>query len=77
MPVPHHSIFYRPGALPDAQPTVSKSGTAERLCAKFTGKTCLVRRSDEFECQDQRSRSPGTKTAFLGPFGGLHAVYVW
>jgi len=24
MPVPHHSIFYGPGALPDAQPTVSK-----------------------------------------------------
>jgi len=23
MPVPQHSIFYRPGALPDAQPTVS------------------------------------------------------
>jgi len=24
MPVPHHSIFYRPDALPDAQPTASK-----------------------------------------------------
>jgi len=24
MPVPHHSIFYVPDALPDAQPTVSK-----------------------------------------------------
>ena len=23
-PAPHHSIFYRPDALPDAQPTVSK-----------------------------------------------------
>ena len=23
MPAPHHSIFYRPGDLPDAQPTVS------------------------------------------------------
>jgi len=22
MPAPHHSIFYRPGALPDALPTV-------------------------------------------------------
>jgi len=26
------------------------SETAERICAKFTG-TCLVRRSEEFECQ--------------------------
>jgi len=24
MPEPHHSVFYRLGALPDAQPTVSK-----------------------------------------------------
>jgi len=24
MPVPHHSIFYGPDALPDAQPTVPK-----------------------------------------------------
>jgi len=38
------------------------SGTAERICAKFTGKTCLVPRSDEFECQGQRSRWPRTKT---------------
>jgi len=40
-------------------------GTAERICSKFTGKTCLVLRSDEFEnfeCQGQRSRLPGTKT---------------
>jgi len=24
MPVPHHSVFYRPDAFPAAQPTVSK-----------------------------------------------------
>ena len=24
MPAPHHSVFYRPGALPAAQPTASK-----------------------------------------------------
>jgi len=52
------------------------SGTAEQICAKFTGKTRLVPPSDEFECQ--RSRSPGNKkTAFFNPFGDLHAVYVW
>jgi len=40
------------------------SGTAERICAKFTGKACLVPRLEEFECQGQRSkfRSLGTKT---------------
>ena len=54
-------------------------GTAERIWDKFTGKMCLVTCSDKFECQDHRSRSrsPGTKTAFFGPFGGQHAVYVW
>jgi len=39
------------------------AGTAERICTKFTGKTCLVLRSYDFECQGQRSRSPGIKNA--------------
>ena len=37
------------------------SGTAERICAKFTRKTCLVPRSDEFECQGQRSNTKVTR----------------
>jgi len=41
---------------------------AERIPAKVTRKRCLVPRSDEFEGQGQRSRLPGTKTAFFGPF---------
>jgi len=32
------------------------SGTAERICAKFTVTTCFGPRSDEFECQGQRSK---------------------
>jgi len=39
------------------------TGTAERIYAKFTRKTCLVLRSDEFECQGQRSRATETKNA--------------
>jgi len=35
-------------------------------------RTCL-----KVKVKDQRSRSPWTKAAFFGPFGGLHAVYVW
>jgi len=34
------------------------SQTAERICAKFTRKTCLVPRLDEFEGQGQRFRQP-------------------
>ena len=37
------------------------TGTAKRIRAKFIRKTCLALRSYEFECQGQRSRSPGTK----------------
>jgi len=39
----------------------------------------FIPRSDECECQGQRSkvRSPATKNGILGPFGGLRAVYVW
>jgi len=45
-------------------------GTAERICAKFTGKTCLVPCSDEFECQGQRSKVKVTrdKNGFFRPF---------
>jgi len=43
------------------------SGTAERICARFTGKICMVPHSDEFECQGQRSRSPGTKNVLCTP----------
>jgi len=31
------------------------AGTAERICAIFTWKPCLAIRSDEFECQGQKS----------------------
>jgi len=32
------------------------AGTAERICTKFTLKTCLILRSDEFEYQGQKSK---------------------
>jgi len=37
------------------------SGTAEQICAKFTGKTCLVPGTEEFECQSQRSKVKVTR----------------
>ena len=37
----------------------------------------LAQTSLKAEVKNQRSRSPATKTAFFGPFGSLHAVYVW
>jgi len=45
------------GAVCDIFVCVSNvSGTAERICVKFTRKTCLVPRSDEFEGQGQFRR---------------------
>ena len=35
---------------------------------------CLARRSLKVKVKGQISKSPGTKTAFFGPFGGLRAV---
>ena len=37
------------------------AGTAERICVKFTRKTCLILRSYEFECQGQRSKVTVTR----------------
>jgi len=37
------------------------SGIAERICAKFTVKACLVPSSDEFECQSQRLKVKVTR----------------
>ena len=35
MPAPHHSVFYRPDALPAAQPTVSKQLKLKSLKMQF------------------------------------------
>ena len=35
--------------------------TAERICAKFTRKTCLIPRSDELEGQGQKSKVKFTR----------------
>jgi len=37
------------------------SVTAERICTKFTGKTCFVPRSEEFGCKGQRSKVKVTR----------------
>jgi len=37
------------------------AGIAERICAKFTRKTCLVLRSDKSECQGQKSKVKVTR----------------
>ena len=37
------------------------AGTDERICAKFTRKTCLVHRSEELECQGQKSKVKVTR----------------
>ena len=52
------------------------SGTAEHICAKFTRKTCLLHRCDEFEGQGQRLRSSGTNMAFSA-LSALSAACVW
>jgi len=43
------------------------AGTAERICAKFTRKTCLVPRSKEFECQGQSHQEQKKRCALRTP----------
>jgi len=54
------------------------SGTAARICAKFTRKTCLVACSEEFEDQGQISKIKVTrdKNGIFRPFRRLRSVYV-
>ena len=57
------------------------SGTAERICAKFTRKTCLIPRSDEFEGQRQRSKVTRDRNGIFRPFRrpacGLCFVFIF
>jgi len=41
-----------------------RNGTAERICAKFTRKTCLVPRYDEFEVKVKGQGHQGQKRHF-------------
>jgi len=41
MPASHHSIFNKPDALPDAQPTVSKHGKQQITHLRHMTKLCL------------------------------------
>jgi len=51
--------------------------TAERICAKFTWKTCLVLRWDDFnvKVKSERSKSPRTKNALCRPTHNTPAVW--
>ena len=55
---------------------ISGTAEAERICAKFTRKMCLVPRSDEFEGQGQRSKVKVTRDK-NGIFAALSAACVW
>ena len=51
-PAPHHSVFYRPDALPAAQPTVSEHWNQDMLtsCKKYLH-LCLLWHSLKMECE--------------------------
>jgi len=65
---PHACVFWRCLWLFCLCVKYLENRTAERICDKFTRKTCLVPRSDEtslnVRVKGQRSRTSGTKTGF-------------
>ena len=60
MPVPHHSVFYRPDALPAAQPTASKhwrqkstEGNYRTITEQINKIACII----QAEVTDKRSKT--------------------
>ena len=47
MPAPHHSVFYRPDALPAAQPTASKHWSPEQRAVKWVW--CVFQEEKKFQ----------------------------
>ena len=70
-PAPHHSVFYRPDALPAAQPTVSKHW---RQIHTYILKTC--KKVNQPSCQHTDYTMPGCSAHIrftgLEPAVGLH-----
>jgi len=70
-PVPHHSVFYRPDALPAAQPTSSKHYTT--LWNIYSGTVCnkhvhsTMTRSSRFHCPVGVINKPTTVKFWISP----------
>jgi len=47
------------------------------LCMKYHGRRVWSLAWMNLKVKLKGQRSPGTKNGIFGPFGGLHAVYVW
>ena len=69
----HCSVFYRPDALPAAQPTVSKHTTISKITSKFQwllGKVVL----SNFAVQEREGQTDETKNHSFGSPGGVRSL---
>jgi len=63
MPVTHHSVFYRPDALPAAQPTASSTEgtTSQQVTRLKTNVTAVTFCEKEAQFADEKSDIDGAK----------------
>ena len=76
MPAPHHSVFYRPDALPAAQPTASKHWRDFCICivCAFTALTLLVGRQEEhLACK----KLIGEVLVWLSVWNEVQVICIW
>ena len=62
MPAPHHSVFYRPDALPAAQPTVSKQWRHKKVQKKVQKSTILNKYKSTSSWSENASNQVNTQT---------------
>ena len=62
MPAPHHSVFYRPDALPAAQPTVSKHWRHKKVQKKVQKSTILNKYKSTSSWSENASNQVNTQT---------------
>ena len=68
MPTPHHSVFYRPDALPATQPTASKHWRQVPLVRlQWVVLMCQWLYCDTFVCPRRLSSGPATEASCFRP----------
>jgi len=67
MPAPHHSVFYRPDALPATQPTASKHWRQSWSTNIVIHKICMLTCRSNTKPQKDNSgvKNPGVKPSYL------------
>ena len=70
IPAPHHSVFYRPDSLPDAQPTASKHKMAHSIDIQKPHPRCPT--ANDLDNTDRKQGKSGQQAQVLPPNCPFH-----